>query len=267
MAETDVHRDEMLALIESLKDHFRDELDVYVAGNNFIYYEQGNPRAVFSPDTYVVFGVEKKQRRIYKLWEEYQPPSFVMEMSSRKTIQEDVGKKKALCARLGVREYFLYDPEAEVLEPPLQGFYLVENAVMPEYRRIEPNEDGSVASKVLGLLLRLEDDLTLRCIHARTGKPLRRPREVRDAARGYDEATRRHDEVVRQRDDVTRQRDEVVRQRDDVTRQRDDVAQQFDSVTRERDDALALVAAAEARDQAARRKIEQLTALLNRDDE
>ena len=196
MAETDTHRDEMMALIESLKDHFRDEVDVYVAGNNFIYYEQGNPRSVFSPDTYVVFGVEKKQRRIYKLWEECIPPSFVMEMSSRKTMQEDIVTKKALCARLGVREYFLYDPEAEVLTPPLQGFRLMEGTAGRQYRRIKPDGDGAVFSEVLGLLLRLEDDHALRCIHARTGEPLRRPLEARDAARKCDEVLRERDRAL-----------------------------------------------------------------------
>lgn len=51
---------------------------------------------------------------IYKLWEEGgRVPVFVMEVSSRKTWLEDIGNKKALCARLGVADYFLFDPEED----------------------------------------------------------------------------------------------------------------------------------------------------------
>ena len=32
--------------------------DAHVAGNTFVYYEQGNPRRFVSPDCYAVFGVE-----------------------------------------------------------------------------------------------------------------------------------------------------------------------------------------------------------------
>lgn len=63
---------------------------------------------------FVVFGVPKRQRRVYKLWEEGARPAFVLELSSRGTWVEDAGNKKALCARFGVQEYFLFDPEAAV---------------------------------------------------------------------------------------------------------------------------------------------------------
>ncbi len=204
MAETDRHRDEMLALIDTLKEHFRVADDVYVAGNNFIYFQQGNPCAVFSPDTYVVFGVKKKPRRVYKLWEEQHAPSFVMEMSSRKTYREDVGKKKRVCASLGVAEYWLYDPEADVVKPPLQGFRLVHGLAGPHYRPIVPAPDGSLPSAALGLVFQLESNHALRCIDATTGAALRRPQEARAAARQRDEAIDQRDEAIKQRDEARR---------------------------------------------------------------
>ncbi len=70
MAETDVHRDQMNYLIETLKVHFQSRSDVYVSGNIMFYYEEGNPRKVFSPDVMVSFGVSGELRRTYKLWEE-----------------------------------------------------------------------------------------------------------------------------------------------------------------------------------------------------
>lgn len=178
MAETDLHRDEMVALIEGLKGRYEARSDVYVAGNLFFYYEEGNPRAVFAPDTMVVFGVEKRQRRTYKLWEESRVPDFVLEVSSRKTATEDEGNKMVLCRRLGVREYFLFDPEGDYLEPRLQGYRLVAG----HYRPIVTADQGSVASQTLGLRFEVEGT-SLRAFDATTGEPLLRPEEERHARR------------------------------------------------------------------------------------
>ena len=172
MAETDVHRDEMLALIDALKWRFRKEPDVYVAGNNFVYYEEGTPKAVFSPDVYVVRGVPKGQRRTFKLWQERHAPCFVMELSSRKTWLEDIGNKKALCQHLGIAEYFLYDPEGDVVKPPLQGFRLEAG----RYEPIAPDTDGHLASAALGIIFRLDEALRLHARDASTGELLL-PRE------------------------------------------------------------------------------------------
>lgn len=179
MAETDIHRDEMADAIDTLKDRYADADDVYVAGNLFIYYEEGNPAARFAPDVFVVRGVPKKKRRVYKLWEEHLPPAFVLEVTSRGTRLEDKGLKKELCAELGVEEYFLFDPEGETLKPPLQGHRLVEG----RYEIILPAlDDGSVYSDVLGLRLKSEEG-RLRLIDAETGARLLRPDEARRAAR------------------------------------------------------------------------------------
>lgn len=185
MAETDTHRDELMAAIESLKARYADREDVYVAGDLLIYYEEGNPKARFAPDVFVVFGVPKRQRRIYKLWEEGVAPAFVLELSSRGTWLDDAGNKKALCARFGVAEYFLFDPEADYLDPPLQGFRLVDG----ELRRIEPADGGVFVSETLGLSLHLEN-LRLVLIDLRTGERLLRYSEL-DHARHEAEARAR----------------------------------------------------------------------------
>lgn len=95
----------------------RDQPDVYVTGNLFFYYEQGNPRAVLAPDVFVTKGVPKRiekdgrsQKRLtYRLWEEGQVPCLVIEMTSESTRKEDTWKKNQY-ARLGVEELFLFDP-------------------------------------------------------------------------------------------------------------------------------------------------------------
>jgi Uma2 family endonuclease len=189
LAETEMHLDELLALRDVLKDHFRDAGDVYVGANMFVYYEKGVKSAVFAPDVFVTRGVPTTVRRTYKLWEEGRPPSIVVEISSDSTWLEDTGNKKALCARLGVSEYFLFDPLGDYLEPRLQGFELHDG----DYARIAPRSDGSVESRVLGLVLSAEET-QLRCIDPRTGERLLRSEEARQLGR----EARREAELARE---------------------------------------------------------------------
>ncbi len=181
-AETDTHRQEMLDTIDTLTDFFRSDPNVYVAGNLLLYYEEGNLAASVAPDVFVVKGVPKGQRRTYKLWVEGQPPTVVLEITSRSTRLEDLGNKRALYALIGVGEYFLYDPLAEYLEPPLQGYLLAGS----EYQRIDSDTDGSLFSRALGLGLRIEEN-RLRLINAATGERLLRPAEVREQARAAEQ--------------------------------------------------------------------------------
>ena len=147
MAETDVHRDLMIDLIAMLREYFHDDPHVYISGNLLLYYEEGNPRRSVAPDVFVVKGVPGDRRRIYKLWEEGQPPDVVFEVTSRSTRGEDLRTKHELYARLGVAEYFLFDPLGEYLRPPLQGHRLTQG----HYRMLSPAEDGSLWSAVLEL--------------------------------------------------------------------------------------------------------------------
>ncbi|HLK56469.1 MAG TPA: hypothetical protein VKU00_07890, partial [Chthonomonadaceae bacterium] len=62
MAETDLHREQMFTCIHCLQDWFADRPDVYVGGNNFVYFVEGDPRQVVSPDCYVVFGPGRRLR-------------------------------------------------------------------------------------------------------------------------------------------------------------------------------------------------------------
>ena len=155
MAESDSQRIPLTYAVDRLRYHFRNHADVYASGNLLIYYEEGNPRARVAPDVFVVFGVRNVERSSYRLWEEGKGPDFVLEITSRATWREDQRKKRELYRRLGVREYWQYDPTRDYLEPPLQGSELVEGA----YERLPEREmaDGTLAlrSEVLGLEVRL----------------------------------------------------------------------------------------------------------------
>lgn len=167
MAETDLHRDEMVDLIHALKRRYRDVPDVYVTGNLFFYYVQGDPRAVVAPDLFLAKGVAKGRRRTYKLWQEGRVPSLVIEITSDSTRHEDLSKKKLCYERLGVEEYFLHDPYQDYLRPALQGFRLIDG----RYQRIEPEIGGSLRSRSTDLLLRIEG-LRLRLVDAVSGELL-----------------------------------------------------------------------------------------------
>jgi Uma2 family endonuclease len=180
MAETTLHRKIMTDMIAGLERYFAHVPNVWVGGNLFLYYEKGNPRAVVAPDVLLVHGVSKWDRPIYKLWEEGRTPSLVMEITSSSTQDEDSGPKKKDYRRLGVEEYFLFDPYGDYLEPRLQGYRLRAGRYVPMSR--EP--DGSLSSQTTGLLLRSEGE-RLRLVDPATGRRLPWPEEetaAREAA-------------------------------------------------------------------------------------
>lgn len=72
--ETDFNIQTITYLYQTLSAFFSSETDVKVLADIMFYYEEGNPRKVFSPDVMVVKGVGKHPRRTYKLWEEKQFP-------------------------------------------------------------------------------------------------------------------------------------------------------------------------------------------------
>ncbi len=95
-----------------------------MSGNLLVYYEQGNPKKFVVPDVFVVKDLEPRRRRTYKLWVEQRAPDAIVEVTSRKTKKKDTITKPKLYRRLGVKEYFLFDPTEDYLDPPLQGYRL-----------------------------------------------------------------------------------------------------------------------------------------------
>lgn len=175
MAETDVHIQQLIYLREALRDYFRQDPNVYVAGNLFVYYVEGDPSQGVSPDVFVVKGVPKGDRRFFQVWKEGKAPDVVFELTSKRTRYEDLGAKKGIYEVLGVQEYFLFDPLGEYLRPPLMAFRL-----LPEgYRQVE---EEPLISQVLGLELRVEGNL-LRLVDPRTGEKLLTPQEAQEARR------------------------------------------------------------------------------------
>jgi Uma2 family endonuclease len=151
-AESDWHRECMIRVIRLLMRRYRDQR-VYVTGNLLLYYEEGNPARFVVPDAMIVKDCDPRLRCTFKLWEENRIPCAVFETTSLDTEVEDSSFKPKVYNELGIPEYFLFDPLAEYLRPPLQGYRLEDN----RYVRIEPDASGRFLCNELGLWLGLED--------------------------------------------------------------------------------------------------------------
>jgi Uma2 family endonuclease len=167
MAETWLHVRAIMLLHQALEDFFRNRPDAFIASDQFWYWEEGNTSACIAPDVMVVLGVpprDPRERSSFFSWEENGAiPSIVFEMASKNTGREDVNEKYDRYESLGVREYFLFDPEALYLKPQLQGYRLNGTA----YRRLHV---GALESE-LGFGLRAEDTM-IRLIDLRTKQPI-----------------------------------------------------------------------------------------------
>ena len=189
-AESDFQLNELIYAREGLRIYYRDRRrrdDVYVAGNLLIYYEQGNPRASVAPDVFVVIGVANHDRKSYRLWDEgAKAPDFVLEITSHSTREEDQGHKRELYRRLGVKEYWQYDPTGDYLEPVLQGLALTAGEYVAIAGGETPGGRPAVASELLGLELHVTED-GLRFHDPDTGRYLMSHAEA-EAARAAAEA-------------------------------------------------------------------------------
>jgi Uma2 family endonuclease len=200
MGETDEHRVEMVRHIEILEDYYAGQ-NVYVSGDLLVYYEPGNPRKYVVPDAFVVKGLAPRRRRVYKIWVEGKAPDVVIETTSRKTRRKDTVDKPQLYARLGVKEYFLFDPDQEYLDPPLQGYRLAGGVFVP----IEADSAGYLNSRELALNLCIGEghvqfyrlDTGQRLLARAERAAAEHERADREAERARQEAKRAEDEAKR----------------------------------------------------------------------
>ena len=134
-----------IAIVGTLRGHFKDISGTRVNGDTFIYYTEGNPRRSFSPDCYVALGLSEdaiasiERNNVYLLWEVGKAPDFILEIGSPSTARTDLGSKRDLYAELGVSEYWRYDATGgKFYGEPLVGERLVDG----KYRRIEIRQES-----------------------------------------------------------------------------------------------------------------------------
>src|SRR5439155_1058100 len=88
MAETDLHRNWMVTIIQRLERFFASRR-VYVSGNLLMYYVEGKPRKSVAPDAFVVKNCKPGYREIFQIWKERRHPNFFLETTSKSTRRED----------------------------------------------------------------------------------------------------------------------------------------------------------------------------------
>lgn len=212
MAESDPTRDYLIYGVVALREYFQDRPDVYVSGNLFIYYRQGVPDAVIAPDVFAVFGVEKKPRRSYKVWEEGNIlPAFVLEITSKTTQEQDEAEKPHKYQTMGVLEYFQYDPTGDYLRPALKGLRLVEGRYQPIAATVLPAGDLVLFSQALGLELRLTAG-ELRFYDPQTGQKLLSPEEKAAALQQTEQTLQQTEETLQQTEQALQQEAQIRRE-------------------------------------------------------
>lgn len=226
MTESDATRDYLVYCVEVLRLYFQSRRNVYVSGNLFIYYQEGNPQAVVSPDVFVVFGVSNRKRRSYKTWQESgKLPLFIIEITPMTTRKQDEVSKPKLYASLGVQEYFQFDPTADYLKPQLKGFRLVNGAYEALPLETAPDRIPFIPSQILGL------DLQLQTPRESALGLILLPKELRfyDPQTGvkllsYEEAERERDLAQQERDLAQQERDLAQQERDSAQLRADRLA-------------------------------------------
>ena len=164
LAETEYQYEPLTYAVAALKAHYGDREDVYAQGDMFVYYRMNDPRSVVTPDVFVVFGAPGNHKRnSWFTWREGgRHPNFVLEVASESTWRWDASGKRDIYARIGVDEYWRFDPMGECFSPSLVGEILVDG----EYRPIPVIEGADEAlrarSEVLGLDLCVFPDLEFR---------------------------------------------------------------------------------------------------------
>ena len=110
---------ELITTIKSGLDlRFKDDPNVFVAGDLLWYPVQGQPKINQAPDVMVVIGRPKGHRRSYKTWlEDNINPQVVFEIASHtNTIKELEEDKLNFYQNHKVEEYYLYDPNRTTLK-------------------------------------------------------------------------------------------------------------------------------------------------------
>ena len=263
LPENPLQANAIVELRSNLKQHFRDRPDVVVEGDMFLYYEKGqaDERLVrgkrvgkfVAPDVIVVLDHDLGGRGTYKLWEEGKPPDFALEVISPSSEVRNRETKRDLYERIGIGEYFVFQPDTRRAGPRLVGYELKKRG----YERLGPQVGlpGSVRSDVLGVSLRPEGAL-LRLRDLRSGTDylwnveVIQEKEAEAAARQVAEAARREAEHKAQREAAARREAEHKAEREAAARRQEATARREAEHRAERE------AAARREEAAARREAE-----------
>lgn len=175
----------------------RGHLNVLVGGNLKILWRQQPGKKRLSrpaPDVCIIPNVQDPNayRRSFDEAKEGTRPIFVLEATSESTDNTDKNRKPRVYERAGVEEYFLLDTLAE-------PWTLTGRRLFPEtgrYRKIQPDQDGSVLAETLDVRFAVGDDgESVVLIDDRTGETLKDSFGLDDARKNAEEALKAETEA------------------------------------------------------------------------
>ena len=222
----DTHLRQTLYAVTVLRTRYAGAAErVYVGGDLFIYYREGDRNAAVAPDAFVAFGASQApDRTSWKVWREGRGPDWVLEVLSESTRKRDEVDKLAIYRELQVGEYWLFDPYTERRGgPALRGLKRAED----DWRSLRPDAAGVFRSDLLGLTLHVEGG-DLRFRDAETGEALIAHAEsiaaLRDEAEAHRAEKNAH-QAERQAHRRTRRRlaHEAAARREETTARRAEV--------------------------------------------
>ncbi len=105
------------AIEDGLEDYFRDDPNVFVAGDLLWYPVEGSNTIRLAPDAMVAFGRPKGRRGSYRQWDEGGvAPQVVFEVMSPGNNRPEMRRKRTWYERYGVDEFYIYDPDRGTFE-------------------------------------------------------------------------------------------------------------------------------------------------------
>lgn len=182
VTQSDQHFQLMRLLADLLERHFDSRQDVKVVGDlKMLWGIPGLPGP--APDVAVIPRVRDRERdrSSFDVRQEGTRPCLVIEVVSStdaETRRNDYEKKVPIYERAGIPEYLILDPPTGFTQDRLllTGYRLGADG---RYRRIEPDDRGSLLSATTGLLFGVAGDgRTLVVIDAATGERLLTAREL-----------------------------------------------------------------------------------------
>ena len=195
----------------ALQQHFDQAENVVLEGDMFLYYEEGNPAASIAPDIFVVLEHDLGDRPVYKLWEEGKPPDFALEVISPSSEIRNSVQKRALYARLGIGEYFLFQPDPRKRGRRLVGYRLRGES----YEAVPAQAGGVLPSTALGVSLQVEG-ANLRVRSMESGQQymwIEEQRRIVDAERAKSAAAQADAKAARAESEAARAESEAARAR------------------------------------------------------
>ena len=143
----DAHRRTTISTEDALRSHFdTHRRSIYISADKAIYYP-GEP--MFSPDVFAVLDVEDRERDSWIVKHEGKGLDLCIEIAWAGSRAKDIVQNVKRFARLGIREYFVFDMRRSVLK----GYRLMGSQMI--YTRLLP-QHGRFWSEVLELDLAIE---------------------------------------------------------------------------------------------------------------